>query len=94
MAGVAAHALEDRALALSVARHKAMFFFEKDSRGERIDYEAAVRGGLQLVPMGAARAELVDDYARMLAEGMLLDDNEPFDAMMERCAGIQARANR
>jgi len=29
----------------------------------------------------------------MLAEGMLLDDGEPFDAVMERCAGIEARAN-
>jgi len=93
MAGVATLALDDRPLALSVARHKAMFFSEKDSRGERIDYEAAVRGGLQLVPTGAAHAELADDHASMLASGMLLDDHEPFDAVMERCAGIQARAN-
>ena len=92
-AGIAARALADRALALSVARHKAMFFTENDVRGERIDYEAAVTGDLQLVPSGAAYAVLADDYARMLADGMLLDDGESFDMLMERCALIEARAN-
>ena len=29
----------------------------------------------------------------MLADGMLLDEKEPFDALMERCASIEARAN-
>ena len=92
-AGIAASALTDRALALAVARHKAVFFAEKDARGGRIDYEAAVSGGLQLVPSGAAHAVLADDYARMLADGMLLDENESFDVLMERCAVIEARAN-
>ena len=92
-AGIAARALADRALAHSVARHKAMFFTENDAHGQRIDYEAAVSGGLQLVPSGTARAVLADDYARMLADGMLLDESESFDALMERCAGIEARAN-
>ena len=92
-AGIAASALADRALALAVARHKAVFFAEKDARGERIDYEAVVSGGLQLVPSGAAHAVLADDYARMLADGMLLDENESFDGLMERCAVIEARAN-
>ena len=92
-AGIAASALADRALALSVARHKAMFFAENDAGGERVDYEAAVSGDLQLVPFGAAHAVLANDYAKMLADGMLLDENEPFDALMERCAAIEARAN-
>ncbi len=92
-AGIAANALADRALALSVARHKAMFFTENDATGSRIDYEVAVSGDLQLVPSGAARAVLADDYARMLADGMLLDDTESFDALMERCAVIEAHAN-
>ena len=70
-----------------------MFFSENDATGTRIDYEAAVSGDLQLVPAGAALAVLTDDYARMLADGMLLDDAEPFDALMERCAAIEARAN-
>ena len=92
-AGTAARALADPVLALSVARHKAMFFTENDAHGNRIDYAAAVSGGLQLVPSGAAHAVLADDYARMLADGMLLDENEPFAALMERCAAIEARAN-
>ncbi|MCY4191669.1 MAG: nucleotidyl transferase AbiEii/AbiGii toxin family protein [Rhodospirillaceae bacterium] len=92
-AGIAANALADRVLALSVARHKAAFFVENDARGERIDYEAAVTGGLQIVPSGAAHDMLADDYAKMLAGGMLLDEGEPFDALMERCAAIEARAN-
>ena len=91
--GIAARALADRALALSVARHKAMFFTENDARGVRIDYEAAVSGHLQLVPEGAGLAVLSDDYTRMLADGMLLDDGESFDMLMERCALIEARAN-
>ena len=92
-AGIAANALADHALALSVARHKAMFFAEIDAHGGRIDYEAAVSGGLQLVPSGTVHAVLADDYARMLADGMLLDENEPFDTLMERCAAIEARVN-
>ncbi len=92
-AGVAAKALADRSLGLSVARHKAKFFSENDASGARIDYEAAVSGQLQLVPAGAAHSVLADDYVRMLADGMLLDDTEPFDALMERCAAIETRAN-
>ena len=92
-AGIAAMALEDRALGLSVARHKSMFFSENDARGERIDYEVAVSGGLRLVPSGTAHAVLADDYAKMLADGMLPDEHEPFDALIERCAAIEARAN-
>ena len=60
----------------------------------RSDYEAAVSGGLQLIPTGSALSELADDYARMLADRMLLDEDEPFDALMERCADIEIRANR
>ena len=92
-AGIAARALAARALALSVARHKTMFFTENDARGVRIDYEAAVSGHLQLVPEGAGLAVLSDDYTRMLADGMLLDDDESFDMLMERCALLEVRAN-
>ncbi len=92
-AGIAATALADRALALSVARYKAILFVENDANGNRIDYEAAVSGGLQLVPSGAALALLADDYASMLVDGMLLDGDEQFHALMERCAAIEVRAN-
>ncbi|MCY4339021.1 MAG: nucleotidyl transferase AbiEii/AbiGii toxin family protein [Gammaproteobacteria bacterium] len=91
--GIAVTALADKELAMSVARHKAIFFSEKDVRGERIDYQAAVSGDLQLVPSGTARAVLADDYARMVESGMLLDEHESFDALMEHCASLEARAN-
>ena len=93
-AGFTNNSLADRALALSVARHKAVFFREKDAEGSLIEYEAAVSGELQLVPHGPAYEALADDYAKMLSDGMLLDDEERFEALMERCADIQARANR
>ena len=86
-------ALADRDLALSVARHKAMFFRENDADRNPIDYMAAVSGGLQLVPNSPFRDTLADDYARMLQGGMLLDDAEEFDELMDRCADIEARAN-
>ena len=92
-AGIAARALADRELALSVARHKAMFFRENDSNRQRIDYHAAVSGNLKLVPSGTAREALAEDYATMLPTGMLLGDDEPFDALMERCAMLETRAN-
>ena len=87
-------ALAERSIALSVARHKSMFFREKDPAGDWIDYDAAVSGDLQLVPDGLAYDVLADDYARMVADGMLLDDAESFDELMERCADIQEWANR
>ena len=60
-AGYAGNALADRALSLSVARHKAAFFREKDVTGEWINYENAVSGGLQLVPDGFTRDALAED---------------------------------
>ena len=48
--------------------------------------------GERLVPEGGVALALGDDYARMLEDGLLLDDAEPFTALMERCADIMARA--
>lgn len=90
--GYAGKALADRSLALSVARHKAAFFREKDAGGGWIDYGVAVSGGLQLVPEGFARDSLQEDYERMVSGGML-DDAEPFDVLIDGCADLQARAN-
>ena len=50
-------------------------------------------GGLQLVPVGEGAKALKDDYARMIDDGLLFDDAEPFEALMARCADIGARAN-
>ena len=93
-AGFAKTSLADQDLALSVARHKAMFFREKDAAGSWIDYEAAVSGDLQLVPDEPTYRVLGNDYDRMLSDGMLHDDAEQFNDLMGRCANIQERANR
>ena len=67
---------------------------QRDALGRWIDYEAAVTGGLQLVPRGLAYEALADDYTRMLSDGILLDDEEQFADLMERVAEIEGRANR
>ena len=92
-AGYGEKAFADRDLALSVARHKSIFFPEKDADGNRIDFEVCVSGGMQLVPTGEAYALLADDYEAMLRADMLFNDPEPFENIMGRCADIEARAN-
>ncbi len=91
--GVAENAIGDRALAEAVARHKAMFFAEKAADRSPVDYLAAVNGGLRLVPEGASRDALAGDYSRMVADGLLLDEAESFETLMDRCSALQERAN-
>ena len=91
--GFAAAAFADRELAHAVARHKTMFFAEKAADRSQIEYASAVDGGLQLVPVGDGAKALAEDYARMVDDGLLLEEAEPFDTLMERCADIAARAN-
>lgn len=70
-----------------------MFFRERDTDGNWIDYEAAVNGSLQLVPKGNAYAALEEDYDRMVNDGILLDDEEGFGELMRRCAELENNAN-
>ena len=91
--GFAEKALADRTLASSVARHKAIFFREKDFAGNWVSYEDAVSGKLQLVPSGASRETLAEDYRSMVQAGMLPDDAESFDELMDACADLERRAN-
>lgn len=93
-AGYAEKALANRELARSVARHKSFFFRERDISGDWIDYEAAVSGGLQLCPDGPFGEALADDHKKMLRGGMLFDDEETFDEIINRCVDIEQRANR
>ncbi len=92
-AGIVQNALADRRLAKDVAAHKAMFFREKDSLGDWIDYLDAVTGGLRIVPEGTARMALSDDYVQMVEGNWLLDEAEPFEALMDACDAIEKRAN-
>ncbi|MEA1053459.1 nucleotidyl transferase AbiEii/AbiGii toxin family protein [Lamprobacter modestohalophilus] len=90
--GHASRALADTAIADAVARHKRLFFPEKDANGQPIDYAAAVTGALCLVPHGEARERLADDYRRMVEDGLLLDEAEPFEVLLARCGEIEAQA--
>jgi hypothetical protein len=45
------------------------------------------------VPAGAALELLAADYAKMTEDGVLLDDEEPFAEIIERCWALQQRAN-
>jgi Nucleotidyl transferase AbiEii toxin, Type IV TA system len=92
-AGFADAAIADKALARAVADHKAVFFAEKNTHAEVIDYHAAVAGALQLVPEDGALAKLAVDYQHMVDDGLFLDDAEPFDSLLERCRTIQHKAN-
>lgn len=92
--GIADTAIADRWLALAVAGHKSMFFPEKTSGGELIDYVGAVSGGLRLVPSDTALSSLSLDYTRMLDDGLLMDDAEPFENLLEQCRDLEARANK
>ena len=64
-----------------------MFFPEKDAAGDRIDCEAAVSGGLQLVPTGSALEVLADYYGRMVADGM---QHERPSAARQRCSATMS----
>lgn len=92
-AGFADAAIADKALAQAVADHKSVFFAEKNTQGNVIDYHLAVSGGLQLVPDDGALAKLATDYQHMVDDGLFLDDAEPFESLLERCDTIQQKAN-
>ncbi len=92
-AGFADTAIADKALAQAVADHKSIFFAEKNTQGEIIDYHLAVSGRLQLIPDDGALAKLATDYQHMVDDGLFLDDAEPFESLLERCKIIQQKAN-
>jgi len=93
-AGYVHQALADRDVALAVARHKSIFFSEKDASGANIDYQSAVSGYLALVPEEAAFDVLSEDYRRMVEDGLLFDEAEPFSELLEKCRQIEDRANQ
>ena len=89
-----AAACADRALAQAVAKHKSVFFIEKDETGNKIDYFAATSGQLQLIPAGESLAALEKDYAAMLEDGLLALNQPSFTDIIEQCRAIQHEANR
>jgi predicted nucleotidyltransferase component of viral defense system len=93
-AGYVDSALEDRDIAQRVAKHKTWFFAERDSDGKPISYDAAVGGGLALVPKDKkTRQSLANDYAKMIEDGLFPGDPESFEWIIDRCSGIEKKAN-
>lgn len=88
------NAITDRAVAAAVADHKAFFFLEKDAEGSVIDYKSAVTGNLRIVPEGAARDALQEDYAAMIGDGMMLGESLAFSQLMQACSDIQHQVNQ
>ncbi len=91
--GLAETAISARQIAELVSTHKTWFFAAKDAQGQGIDYEAAVRGGLTLIPAGAAFEALEGDYAQMVRDGLFLGEAPYIGSVIERCRDIETRAN-
>ena len=91
-AGFVDSAAADRSLAEAVAAHKSIFFAESAPDGAPIDYLASVTGALALAPAGEARGALAEDYQHMVEDGLLLDDAEPFDALLALAERVNAIA--
>lgn len=91
---ILAQAAEDRVLANQVAEHKSMFFAEKDAAGNKVDYFKATSGALKLIPEGASRKALANDYSAMLEDGLLPIDAPDFDVLIEACAAIEKLVNQ
>ena len=47
---------------------------------------------MRLVLEGAARELLAEDYRRMVEDGLLLHEAEPFDVLLQRCGEIEDQA--
>ncbi len=90
--GFADPAISDSTLARTAADHKSVFFAEKNRQGEVIDYHAAFAGGLHLVPDEHALARLAADEQQRVDDGLFLDNAEVFEALLDRCSVIQAKA--
>ena len=87
------NALTDKSWLEQVVRHKAMFFQEKDQAGAPIDYRECLHGQLCLVPDGAAREALREDYNSMIQDGILLTQALEFDIILEQCERLQTKIN-
>lgn len=89
-----ASAIQDREVAMAVARHKSFFFAEKDEAGAAIDYTEAVAGHLRIVPAGKSWGALAADYGAMVEDQVMLGDAPGFEALMQACAQVESLANQ
>lgn len=92
--GHAQAAIDDLELARAVAKHKAMFFAEKDAQKNSIDYKAAVSTEIQIIPEGGALEALETDYIAMLEDGLLATHQPSFAEIISTCAELESLINR
>jgi hypothetical protein len=88
------NSLMDKSWLEQVVRHKSMFFRENDTRGNVIAYHDCLQGHLSLVPDGEILNVLRKDYNKMVQEGFMSAHAVTFDAVMGKCAEVEARINR
>jgi hypothetical protein len=82
-------ALADSAIGEDVALHKGLFFIEPG-----VDYVAAVRGGLNIIPTGDPLATLKADYKLMVESNMFMEvEPDTFDEIIASCQSIQDKVN-
>ncbi len=91
--GITITATQDKAVAQAVAQHKSIFFFEKDSAGDAVDYLDATQGNLKIVPTGDAKLALEKDYAAMTGDGVLLGNHDSFEEVMDACHTLEELCN-
>ena len=87
-------AVADRDMPMPSRRTSLSSFARRLLRGPGWTTEPRSPAGLELVPTGPSHSALADDYARMVDDGLLLDDAEPFDALMNHCQTIADKANQ
>nr|WP_244106583.1 nucleotidyl transferase AbiEii/AbiGii toxin family protein [Paraburkholderia phenazinium] len=86
--------MADREIPSIVARHKSMFFLEKDADQQVIDYGLATSGQLKIVPEEQARAALAEDYEAMLSDNIMVGDAMSFDDLMDACSKLEDEVNQ
>lgn len=91
--GHAHAAISDKQLANAVARHKSLFYAEKDIGRNPIDYQAAVADEIQIVPAGPPLEALEKDYAAMLEDGLLSTRQPSFREIISTCTELQSSIN-
>ena len=70
-----------------------MVFPRKVPSGDVIDYGEAVDGNLKIVPEGAAKSALEQDYKQMLDSGLLFSGAMSFEDLMTACARLESIVN-
>lgn len=86
---VGARALEQRELLRSVVEHKRVFFYT-----QRANYDACLSGAMRLLPEpGEMLAHLENDYAAMIASGMIYGAAPSFAEIVVRLKRLEAAIN-